>query len=253
GIARAEALGEDLPNLARRANGHRGLVDDHLVAADVLADGIGDLENVFQVRGPVLVGRCADGDEDDIGEIDALGNVGREPQTAGMHVVDHHRFQARLVDRQAAREQSFDLGLVGIDAQDVVADIRQAGARDQADVAGANYRHIHASVTLRASWKETVGASRRRPGRSPAQMKKGRRFEAPFLQPMANFTFFAYSDEASIVRFSRFFSIVASPIPFTSARSSTLENGPFSSRHWTIRSAISGPTPTMPSDRKSVV
>jgi len=41
------------------------------------------------------------------------------------------------VDRNLARVQAGDLGLVQVHAEDFVARICQAGARDQADVAGA--------------------------------------------------------------------------------------------------------------------
>ena len=50
--------------------------------------------------------------------------------------------QAGLIDRDLSGEKPVYLGLVDIDADDVVAAVRQAGARDEADVAGSDYRYL---------------------------------------------------------------------------------------------------------------
>lgn len=64
------------------------------------------------------------------------GHVGREVQAAGAHVALDELRQAFLVDRHAARLQDFDLALIDVEADDFIADLRQATARDEAYVAG---------------------------------------------------------------------------------------------------------------------
>src|SRR5690606_697589 len=49
----------------------------------------------------------------------------------------------------------------------------------------------------------------------------------------------------SVVSLSRLFSSVLTPIPLTSSKSSTEENGPFSSRYCTIARAFVAPIPTI--------
>ena len=50
--------------------------------------------------------------------------------------------QARLIDRDPSGEKQVYLGLVDIDADDVVAAVRQTGARDEADIAGSDHRNF---------------------------------------------------------------------------------------------------------------
>ena len=54
-----------------------------------------------------------------------------------------HLGEARLVDRDLAAVEPVDLGLVDVDAGHVVAAVGEAGAGDQADVAGANDCDFH--------------------------------------------------------------------------------------------------------------
>jgi hypothetical protein len=96
-----------------------------------------------QVRGPVFIGRRSHGDDLKKAVFDALRGVGREFEPAGFGVASDERIEARLMDRHHALRQALDLGLIDIDAQDVVAGIRQARPRDEADVAGAEDGHAH--------------------------------------------------------------------------------------------------------------
>ena len=57
----------------------------------------------------------------------------------------HQLGQARLVDRHFAAPQPRDLAVVDVDAGDVVAAFGEAGAGDQADIAGSNDRDFHDS------------------------------------------------------------------------------------------------------------
>ena len=52
-------------------------------------------------------------------------------------------FEAGLVDRDLALPERLDFALVVIDADDVVADVGEAGAGDEADITGADDGEIH--------------------------------------------------------------------------------------------------------------
>ena len=77
--------------------------------------------------------------------LDALGGIGRELDAAGLGVALDQRIQPGLVDRNLAAVQPLDLAGIDIDTDDMVARIRQTGAGDQADVAGAENRDAHLS------------------------------------------------------------------------------------------------------------
>jgi len=55
------------------------------------------------------------------------GRVGGELEAAGGAVAGHHLLEARLVDRDAPAVEEGNLGLVDVDAEDVVADLGEAG------------------------------------------------------------------------------------------------------------------------------
>ena len=59
--------------------------------------------------------------------------------------VDHF-LETRLVDRDLARLERFHFAWVVIDTDDVVADIGEAGARDEADITGTDDRNIHGKI-----------------------------------------------------------------------------------------------------------
>jgi hypothetical protein len=143
GAALREFVGHGGAHLVGRAHRHRTLVDDQLVVGHVPADVARGGQHVLEVGRAVLVGRRTDGDELQRAEVDGLLDVGRELQASGAHVALDDRVQPRLVNGQAARLQGGDLLRVQIEAQHLVADIRQAGAADQAYVAGPDDRDFH--------------------------------------------------------------------------------------------------------------
>ena len=79
----------------------------------------------------------------------AAVGVGREVQAARGDVALDHRLEPGLVDRNAAGVQHVDLARVDVEAQHVVADLGEAGAGDQADVAGPDHRDLHAAPPMR--------------------------------------------------------------------------------------------------------
>src|SRR5205085_6149197 len=110
-------------------------------------------------------GRRAHGDEDDVAVADGVRGVGGELQPAGRVVGLDHRLQARLVDRNDAVVEAFDLRRVDVDAHDVMADLRQAGAGDEADIAGAEDGDAHERSLLSVPGYDDAGDdSRRRQG-----------------------------------------------------------------------------------------
>ncbi len=60
--------------------------------------------------------------------------VGREVEAALVPVAGDHLVEARLVDRDLAGIEARDLGGVDVDADDVIAGVRQAGAGHETDV-----------------------------------------------------------------------------------------------------------------------
>jgi hypothetical protein len=72
--------------------------------------------------------RRADRDEHRVGLGHRAGQVGGELQSAGLHIGGHQRVEAGLEDRDLAALQGGDLVAVLVDAGDVVAEIRKAGA-----------------------------------------------------------------------------------------------------------------------------
>jgi hypothetical protein len=70
----------------------------------------------------------ADGDEDRVGAVDRLGELGGEAQPAAFDVARHELVEPRLVDWHHALLERVDLGGVLVDADDVMAEIGKAGA-----------------------------------------------------------------------------------------------------------------------------
>ena len=73
---------------------------------------------------------------------DRLVDVGRETQQAAARIGGDELLETRLVDRDLAGLQPGDLRRVLVDADDVVAKFRQAGAGHQADIAGPDHADI---------------------------------------------------------------------------------------------------------------
>jgi hypothetical protein len=72
-----------------------------------------------------------------------LGSACRETKAPCRNVAMHQGLKPRLMDRDLAGTESIDLVGIDVDAQDMVARIRQAGTGDQADIPCAEYRDAH--------------------------------------------------------------------------------------------------------------
>ena len=149
---RAGILGHGPLELFRGVHRHGAFLDEQAVAGHVLGDLAADLFDVGHVGLAPIARRGADGDEDDLGERGAFLDGRRELQPAGGDVAVNHFFEPRLVDGHFAAFQDLDLALVVVHAQHVVADLGEAGARNQSDVSGSNNCDFHgesASNSLR--------------------------------------------------------------------------------------------------------
>jgi len=117
---------DHLGHLAVGADGDGGLGDDDRVAGQRLPDLLGRGHHVAEVGMAVAAPRGgADGDEDRGGAIDGGGQVGGEAEPARRDVAGHHVLEPGLVDRHlAALELGHLLGRL-VDADDLVAEIRE--------------------------------------------------------------------------------------------------------------------------------
>lgn len=127
--------------LTRSAVMAHAFVDNQFVivhqATDIACRG----QNVLQVR-PIRLHRWrADGDELDCAVVHRLFDVGRELQATGGNVALHQLVQARFVDGYAARRGRIFSGSMSRHRTSLP--FGQAGAADQANIAGADDGYIH--------------------------------------------------------------------------------------------------------------
>src|SRR3546814_2794625 len=135
-------------NLAPGAHRHRRLVDHHGVAvqrARHLPHGIVDIGEVGFAAGPA--GRRADSDEDGIRPVDRSLQIGGEAEASRLAVARHQGIEAGLENRDPAPLQALDLAGVLVDANDIGAELREAGSRHETDIAGANHCDAHAAFS----------------------------------------------------------------------------------------------------------
>ncbi len=92
----------------------------------------------------------AHGDEHDLGLTHRMGEVGVELQPARSDVAAYQVVEARLEDRHLAGLEALDLGGVLVDAGDLVAEVGEAGAGDQADIARTDHRNAHGALSIQA-------------------------------------------------------------------------------------------------------
>src|SRR4051812_44989520 len=85
----------------------------------------------------------ADADEHDIGRGHRAGEVGRERQPAGGDILGNKLVEPRLVDRDPAGVQLGYLRVVAVDTDDVMAEIRETGARDKSYIARTDHNDTH--------------------------------------------------------------------------------------------------------------
>src|SRR6202011_2327038 len=72
-------------------------------------------------------------------------------QPASRNIAVNDLLEAGLVNGNIAALKAFDLSLVVIDADDIMADIRETSARNKTDISGANDRNIHSNTFIETS------------------------------------------------------------------------------------------------------
>jgi len=114
------------------------LADNERLAGQVRRQvGHGAL-HVREVRGHAVGAlRGADADEVDVAELGNLGIRGGEPQPTGRQVLAEQLVEAGLVERNVTAGQLGDLGLVDVEADHLIAELREADCVGRAEISGA--------------------------------------------------------------------------------------------------------------------
>src|SRR5207253_197558 len=170
---------EDFLDHASGADRYGRFCDDQLRPIHVLRDGPRHLFDVPQIGGTVGLRRRADRDENRAAGANRFGKIGAELQAPLADVAVDDLVEAGLVDRDLSLLQSLDFFGVDVDAADVVTEVGQARAGDQADVARPNDCYVQAenpnmcssglqpagglktAATLRFWWRAGAGGLRR--------------------------------------------------------------------------------------------
>src|SRR6185503_15254284 len=131
-----------------------GALDDDDVVFVLVAQRSSDLARSFAYIPQIdalAVERRADRDESDFGVAHGGGQVGGGTQSLA-DVALQERLEPVFMDRRLAAVDALDLGGIDIHAGAVVADLGEAGARDEADVAGADDADPHQASSACGLW-----------------------------------------------------------------------------------------------------
>ena len=91
-------------------------------------------KHVAEIRRPILVRRCAYGDELEQAVLDTLGRIRRELDASGLRIVLDECVEAGLVDGHFTPLEPLDLAGVDVHADHLVAGVREARSRHQTDI-----------------------------------------------------------------------------------------------------------------------
>ena len=94
-------------------------------------------------------GWCSNADEDGIGSRDRRGKVPGEGKPACRDIAEKEVMKTRLVDRDLALPKPLDLARVLVDAGDLVAEVGEADAGDEAHIAGSDHGEFHGRCLMR--------------------------------------------------------------------------------------------------------
>ncbi|MNY52271.1 hypothetical protein D3C86_1879220 [compost metagenome] len=118
-----DTLGDPL----RRAHRDRRLVHHQTGTLEAGAQLIGYRQHMGKIGGPVLATGCTDGDENDIGLLDALVDPRGEDQLATGELGLEHRVQAGFINGCLAAGQARQAEGVALDTRHLVAHFRETG------------------------------------------------------------------------------------------------------------------------------
>ncbi len=137
-----------LLHLLGRAHGNGRLRDENGIFVDIPTERLGHGKNIFQIGRPVLVGRRADGREDDLHIVEHLRQIGGETKTARINITPDHLIEPGLVNRNDPATKFIDLLFVDIHARNVYPHFGKAGSGYESDIACTDYRNIHNLIFL---------------------------------------------------------------------------------------------------------
>ena len=98
---------------------------------------------IAQIRRTVFVWRGTYGYELEKSVFYAPCRIRREFQTAGLRIALHKSVEAGLMNGNLATVEPLDLACVHIDADDVIARVRETGSSDEAYITRAENRNAH--------------------------------------------------------------------------------------------------------------
>lgn len=145
---------DEVANLVAGADGHRALDHDGFGArsgaerVDRVGDVARNFEHILQVGAAIFVARSSDADEHDFGVAIGLEFVGAEGESPRARVANDHLAQAWLVDRALAAAEHFDLALIDIEADDMVAGFGEACTRHKSHISGTDHGQFHAALRV---------------------------------------------------------------------------------------------------------
>ena len=130
---------------ACRADRRGALLDYNRLPTHQRGDGAGSVEKDHQVRLAVGGGGGLDGHEDVFAARDALFRIECEAEAALSHPLADQRLKAWFVDGELPPAQALHLLTVDIQTGHPVAQVREAGAGDEANISRAYDRNLHRS------------------------------------------------------------------------------------------------------------
>ena len=154
-------LADDPLDLVAGADRNRRFIDDDREAIQRLGDGFRGGVDIGKIRVPVAATRRrAHPDEHRVGAANRRAKLRRERQPALTRVGRDELVQPRLENRYLAPPKTIDLPRVRVDADHVMAKIRETRPRNQPNITRADHRDLH-NVTSLIFWdRRTSGAPR---------------------------------------------------------------------------------------------
>jgi len=141
-----EHPGDAFMDLLGGADRHRGLGNHQRTLLQLTADHGRRAEHVADVRGTVLPGRGAHGDEDHLRLAEGGLGITLELQHPGALGLCDAILEAGLEHWADALAQPCDALRIDVEADDLVAGVGQAGGGHQPDVAAAHHSDLHGAL-----------------------------------------------------------------------------------------------------------
>ena len=130
-------------NLFSGSNRYGTLINDDLVVPDHPSEFIRDPNNVAQIGRAVPARRGRKCKENQHGVSHSFGERSREGKSARIDVALKQHIEVGFVNRNIACLHGGDFLCVNVDADHVVARLRETCPCDEAHISGSNYRYLH--------------------------------------------------------------------------------------------------------------